>query len=244
MFETKCAIITGASRGIGKATAIMLASYGCDVAIVYNSSSESAEAVKKECINFGVKAECYKCNVADFDECKSTVEKISQDFENIHILINNAGITRDNLMLRMDEKDFDDVIGTNLKGTFNMIKACYRIFTKNRSGKIINISSVAGIMGNAGQTNYASSKAGIIGLTKSVAKELSSRGICCNAIAPGFIETDMTVDFSENETIIGSIPLKRIGKPEEVASLAVFLASDSANYITGETIRIDGGLAM
>lgn len=244
MFETKCAIITGASRGIGKAVATKLASCGCNVAIVYNSSTESAEAVKNECISLGVKAECYKCNVANFDECKATIEKVAEDFGSIHILINNAGITRDNLMLRMDEKDFDDVVGTNLKGTFNMIKACYRIFTKNRSGKIINISSVAGIMGNAGQTNYASSKAGVIGLTKSVAKELSSRGICCNAIAPGFIKTDMTVDFSDNENIIDTIPLKRIGNPEEVASLAAFLASDAANYITGETIRIDGGLAM
>lgn len=244
MFENKCAIITGASRGIGKAIALKLASMGCNVAILYNSSAEIAETVKDECIRSGVKAQCYKCNVADSNECKSTVENIVNDFGGVNILVNNAGITRDMLMLRMDETDFEAVIDTNLKGTFNMIKACYRIFTKNRSGKIINISSIAGIMGNAGQVNYAASKAGIIGLTKSVAKELSTRGICCNAIAPGFIETDMTVDFKDNENVINSIPLKRFGKPEEVAALAAFLASDASDYITGETIRIDGGMAM
>jgi len=244
MFENKCAVITGASRGIGKAIALKLASMGCDVAIVYNSASEAAQNVTNECTEFGVKAMCYKCNVANPEECKTTVESILKDFGSINILVNNAGINRDMLMLRMDEKDFDDVIDINLKGTFNMIKSCYRIFTKNKSGKIINVSSVAGIMGNAGQVNYAASKAGIIGLTKSVAKELASRGICCNAIAPGFIETNMTADFKDNENVINSIPLKRIGNPEEVASLTAFLASDAADYITGETIRIDGGLAM
>ena len=244
MLKNKCAVITGASRGIGKAIAENFASLGCNVAIVYNSSTEAAENVKKECMKHGVKAEIYKCNVADSAECKNVIEAVTADFGTVNILVNNAGITKDMLMLRMDEKDFDDVLDTNLKGTFNMIKSCYRIFTKNKSGKIINVSSVAGLMGNAGQVNYAASKAGIIGLTKSVAKELATRGICCNAIAPGFIETDMTTDFKDNEAVINSIPLKRIGNPGEVASLAAFLASDMSDYITGETIRIDGGLAM
>ena len=239
----KTAIVTGGGKGIGKAIALKLASFGANVVVNIASSTDADETVK-QIEAFGAQALVYRCDVRNLEDVNEMVKKTIEKFGSVDILVNNAGITRDNLIMRMDEKDFDDVIDINLKGTFNMIKSCYRIFTKNKSGKIINVSSVAGIMGNAGQVNYASSKAGIIGLTKSVAKELSSRGICCNAIAPGFIETDMTVDFKDNENVINSIPLKRIGNAEEVASLAAFLASDAANYITGETIRIDGGLAM
>lgn len=242
MLKGKSAVITGASRGIGRAIAIKLASEGVNVAVLYAGNSEKAAETVSECEAFGVNAKAYKCDVSDFEMCKTTVGSVISDFEKIDILVNNAGITRDKLMLAMSEDDFDDVCDINLKGAFNMIKHFYKHFAKNRSGKIINVTSVSGIMGNAGQTNYSASKAGLIGLTKSVARELAGRNICCNAIAPGFVKTDMTEKILENNELMGMIPLKRMGEPEEVASLAAFLAD--SDYITGEVIRIDGGLAM
>lgn len=243
MLKGKTAVITGASRGIGAAIAEKFASLGVDVAIIYNGNEEKARSVQKTASDMGVKAEIYKCNVAESEQCKETVKNIIADFGGIDILVNNAGITRDNLLLTMDEAEFDDVINTNLKGCFNMIKACGRSFIKKRSGKIINISSVSALMGLAGQTNYSASKAGVIALTKSVAREFASRNVCCNAIAPGFITTDMTKDLG-SEDYLKSIPLGRLGKPEDVANLAAFLADDVSDYITGEVIRVDGGLAM
>ena len=240
MLNGKTAVVTGASRGIGRAIAEEFANLGANVALIYRGSKDSADEICSRHENITA----YCCNVADFNECSETVKKITADFGGIDILVNNAGITKDGLVLTMSESDFDDVINVNLKGAFNMIKCCCRNFIKKKSGKIINISSVSGITGNPGQANYSSSKAGIIGLTKTVAKELSGKNVCCNAIAPGFISTDMTTDFVNNENIINSIPLKRAGKPEEVAALSAFLASDAANYITGEVIRIDGGLAI
>ena len=244
MLKGKVAVVTGASRGIGRAIAIKLAVDGSDVAIVYLGNKEKAEEVKVMIDSIGVRCNIYKCDVSSFAESEETVKQILSDFGGIDILVNNAGITRDKLMLQMNEEDFDSVIDTNLKGAFNMIKHTYMNFMKKKSGKIINISSVAGVMGNPGQANYSSAKAGIIGLTKTVAKELASRNVCCNAIAPGFIETDMTESFKENDAILNKIPMKRMGNPDEVANLAAFLSSDNANYITGEVIRIDGGIAM
>ena len=242
MLKGKKAVITGASRGIGAAAALALAQQGADVALICRSESEKCAEVAEKARAMGVKAEIYSCDVADFEQSHETVEKIIKDFDGIDILVNNAGVTRDKLVLQMKEEDFDAVVDTNLKGAFNMIKHCYRNFAKRRSGKIINISSVSGLMGNAGQVNYSASKAGIIGLTKSVAKELAGRNVCCNAVAPGFIETDMTDAFKENKELLDSIPLKRMGRCEEVAALIVYLAG--ADYITGEVIRIDGGIAM
>lgn len=244
MLNGKTAVITGASRGIGAAIANRLSAGGANIAVIYNGSEEKAKAIVSEAETKGVKAAAFKCNVASFDECGETVKKVIETFGKFEILINNAGINKDMLMLQMKEADFDDVVNINLKGTFNMIKHSYRQFMKQRYGKIINITSVAGIMGNAGQTNYAASKAGIIGLTKSVAKELAGRNVCCNAIAPGFVETDMTEAFLDRPEVLNTIPLKRMGKPEEIAALAAFLADDMSDYITGEVIRIDGGLAM
>ena len=244
MLNGKTAVITGASRGIGAAIANRLSAGGANIAVIYNGSEEKAKAIVSEAETKGVKAAAFKCNVASFDECGETVKKVIETFGKFEILINNAGINKDMLMLQMKEADFDDVVNINLKGTFNMIKHSYRQFMKQRYGKIINITSVAGIMGNAGQTNYAASKAGIIGLTKSVAKELAGRNVCCNAIAPGFVETDMTEAFLDRPEVMNTIPLKRMGKPEEIAALAAFLADDMSDYITGEVIRIDGGLAM
>ena len=244
MLNGKTAVITGASRGIGAAIANRLSAGGANIAVIYNGSEEKAKAIVSEAETKGVKAAAFKCNVASFDECGETVKKVIETFGKFEILINNAGINKDMLMLQMKEADFDDVVNINLKGTFNMIKHSYRQFMKQRYGKIINITSVAGIMGNAGQTNYAASKAGIIGLTKSVAKELAGRNVCCNANAPGFVETDMTEAFLDRPEVMNTSPLKRMGKPEEIAALAAFLADDMSDYITGEVIRIDGGLAM
>lgn len=244
MLNGKTAVITGASRGIGAAIARKLAECGANIAVIYNGNEEKANAIVAEAETKGVKAMAYQCNVANFEECSATIKKITEDFGKFEILINNAGINKDMLMLQMKEADFDDVLDINLKGAFNMIKHSYRQFMKQRYGKIVNITSVAGIMGNAGQTNYAASKAGMIGLTKSVAKELAGRNVCCNAIAPGFVETDMTEAFLNRPEITDTIPLKRMGRPEEIASLAAFLADDVSDYITGEVIRIDGGLAM
>lgn len=240
----KTALVTGASRGIGRAIALRLAEDGANVAIIYAGSADKAEAVVNEITALGVNAKAYRCNVADSAAVNETVKAVTNDLGKIDILVNNAGITRDGLMLRMKDEDFDAVLDTNLKGAFNMIRACYSGFIRKKSGRIINISSVSGIMGNAGQANYSASKAGVIGLTKSVARELASRGITCNAVAPGFIQTDMTENLGDNNPLLNSIPLGRMGKPEDIAAAVAFLASDSAAYITGEVLKVDGGLAI
>ena len=240
----KTALVTGASRGIGRAIALRLAEDGANVAVIYAGSADKAEAVVNEITALGVNAKAYRCNVADSAAVNETVKAVTNDLGKIDILVNNAGITRDGLMLRMKDEDFDAVLDTNLKGAFNMIRACYSGFIRKKSGRIINISSVSGIMGNAGQANYSASKAGVIGLTKSVARELASRGITCNAVAPGFIQTDMTENLGDNNPLLNSIPLGRMGKPEDLAAAVAFLASDSAAYITGEVLKVDGGLAI
>lgn len=240
----KTALVTGASRGIGRAIALRLAEDGANVAVIYAGSADKAEAVVNEITALGVNAKAYRCNVADSAAANETVKAVTNDLGKIDILVNNAGITRDGLMLRMKDEDFDAVLDTNLKGAFNMIRACYSGFIRKKSGRIINISSVSGIMGNAGQANYSASKAGVIGLTKSVARELASRGITCNAVAPGFIQTDMTENLGDNNPLLNSIPLGRMGKPEDIAAAVAFLASDSAAYITGEVLKVDGGLAI
>lgn len=240
----KTALVTGASRGIGRAIALRLAEDGANVAVIYAGSADKAEAVVNEITALGVQAKAYQCNVADSAAVNETVKAVTNDLGKIDILVNNAGITRDGLMLRMKDEDFDAVLDTNLKGAFNMIRACYSGFIRKKSGRIINISSVSGIMGNAGQANYSASKAGVIGLTKSVARELASRGITCNAVAPGFIQTDMTENLGDNNPLLNSIPLGRMGKPEDIAAAVAFLASDSAAYITGEVLKVDGGLAI
>jgi len=242
MLKGQVALVTGASRGIGRSVALKLASLGADVALVYAGSAGKAAEVCEKARELGVRAEVFQCDVSDFTAAKEMAEAVKQSFGTVDILINNAGITRDGLIMTMKEDAFDSVIDINLKGAFNMIRHCASIFVKKRYGKIINISSVAGIMGNAGQANYSASKAGLIGLTKSVARELSSRNVCCNAIAPGFINTDMTEDIGKDNPLMAAIPLGRPGLPEEVAELAAFLCS--ADYITGEVIRIDGGLAI
>ena len=237
MLKGKTAIVTGGSRGIGRAICESLARAGANVAVVYSSNSEAADEVVKNLRAEGVLAESFRCDVADSSSVDSTVEKIVNYFGGVDILINNAGINRDKLLISMKEEDFDEVIGVDLKGAYNMIRRVAPILIRKRAGKIINISSVAGLDGNPGQANYAAAKAGLIGLTKTLAKEFASRNICVNAIAPGFIATDMTVGLEEAAK---AVPLGRMGRPEEVAALAVFLAG--ADYITGEVIRIDGGL--
>lgn len=242
MLKGNVALITGGSRGIGAAVAKKLASLGADVAIVYSGNAEAADAVCQECREtYGVKAQAYRCNVADFAAVKELVGKVKADFGTVNILVNNAGITKDGLVATMREQDFDDVLSVNLKGTFNLIRHCTGIFLRNRGGRIINIASVTGIMGNAGQANYAASKAGIIGLTKSVARELAPRGITCNAVAPGFIDTDMTKGLQDSP-LAAAIPLGHMGTPEDVAGAVAYLAC--AGYVTGEVIRVDGGIAM
>lgn len=212
----------------------------------YNGSKDRAEEVKKEIEAAGGKAEVYQCNVSDFEKCQEFIQDVIKTYGRLDILVNNAGITRDGLLMKMSEEDFDKVIETNLKGTFNTIRFASRQMLKQRSGRIINMSSVVGIAGNAGQANYASSKAGVIGLTKAVARELASRGITVNAIAPGFIETEMTAVLSDavREASVAQIPLGRFGKPEDIAKTAAFLASDDAGYITGQVIQVDGGMAI
>jgi len=242
MLKGKTAVVTGGSRGIGKAICLKFAENGADIAFLYAGNTVKAEETLKELQTLGVKAKAYQCNVADADAVAAVVKEIVKDFGGIQILVNNAGITRDKLVPMMKTADFDAVIDTNLKGVFYMIKGVYPLFLKQKGGKIINISSVSGLMGNPGQANYSASKAGVIGLTKSVAKELASRGVCCNAIAPGFIATEMTENL-ENSALQDAIPMKRFGEAEDVAKLALFLASEDSNYITGEVIRIDGGLA-
>ncbi|MCQ2524368.1 MAG: 3-oxoacyl-[acyl-carrier-protein] reductase [Lachnospiraceae bacterium] len=246
LLEGKVALVTGASRGIGRSIALSLAKCGSTVLVNYNGSKEAAEDVVKEIESFGGFAEAYGCNVSDYEACKAMTENILGKYNKVDILVNNAGITRDNLIMRMSEKDYDDVLTTNLKGAFNTISNLSRNFLKNKAGKIINISSVSGIIGNAGQANYSASKAGLIGLTKSVARELGSRGICANAVAPGFIETQMTQKVPEDmlKKAEENIVLKHIGQPEDVANAVVFLASKYADYITGQVICVDGGMAM
>lgn len=244
--ERRTAVVTGASRGIGKAIALALAKDGFNVVINYNGNKEKAEQVKKECEDFGVNAITVKANVADFTESENLIKEAVSTFGSIDVLVNNSGITKDTLLLRMKEEDFDSVIDVNLKGTFNTIKHAARQMMKQRSGSIINMSSVVGISGNAGQINYAASKAGVIGLTKSVARELASRGIRANAVAPGFIETDMTDELNDKakEEILKTIPLNDTGKSEDVANLVAFLASEKSRYITGQVIHVDGGMLM
>ena len=246
MLEGKIAVVTGASRGIGRAIAIRLAGEGATVVINYNGSKEKAEEVKQEIEGAGGKAAVCQCNVADFDQFQAFIQKVIDEFGRIDILVNNAGITRDGLLMKMSEEDFDQVIETNLKGAFHTIRFASRQMLRQKSGRIINLSSVVGVTGNAGQSNYAASKAGVIGLTKSAARELASRGITVNAIAPGFIETDMTSVLSEKvkEGAAAGIPLGAFGKPEDVAAAAAFLASDEAGYITGQVLHVDGGMVM
>lgn len=247
MLNGKTAVVTGGARGIGAAICRKLASLGADIAIAARQPNEQTAALEQELTEqYGVRAKTYPCDVSDAEQCKAAVKQILADFGNLTILVNNAGITRDALILGMKESDFDAVINTNLKGTFNMTQACYRPFMKQKYGKIINLSSVSGQLGTAGQANYAASKAGVVALTKVTARELASRGVTCNAIAPGFIATDMTKTISEEATAdyLKSIPLGRAGTPEDVANLAAFLASPESDYVTGTVIRVDGGLAI
>ena len=246
MLEGKVALVTGASRGIGREIALTLAEYGADVIVNYNGSEEKAAQVKAEIEKLGRRAKMVQCSVADYEASGKMISDMLAVFGHIDILVNNAGITKDNLMIKMSEDDFDAVIDTNLKGTFNTIKHMYRAFLKQRAGRIINLSSVSGVLGNAGQANYAASKAGVIGLTKSMAKELAIRNITVNAVAPGYIDTDMTQAMGDGakEAIIAQIPLKRAGQTKDIAEMVAFLASDKASYITGQIISVDGGMAI
>ncbi|MBQ9605190.1 MAG: 3-oxoacyl-[Firmicutes bacterium] len=240
--KEKNVIVTGAAKGIGRAIAVAFAKEGCNIVLNYRSSVP--DELIKEIEGYGVKCLAVQCDVSDFAQSEELVKKASEEFGSIDVLVNNAGITRDTLLMRMKEEEFDAVINTNLKGTFNMVKHVSKLMLKQRSGSIINMSSVVGLMGNIGQVNYAASKAGVIGLTKSVARELASRGITCNAIAPGFIKTSMTDVLSDavKENILKNVPLNRLGEPEEVAELAVFLAK--TKYITGQVVNVDGGMVM
>ena len=244
LLENKTVLITGASRGIGKGIANVFAEHGANVVFTYSSSVDAANALETELQALGVQAKGYQSNAADFEQAQALIEKVLADFSTIDVLINNAGITKDNLLMRISEEDFDKVIEVNLKSVFNLTKAVQRTMLKQRQGSIINMSSVVGVKGNAGQSNYAASKAGIIGFSKSVALELGSRNIRCNVIAPGFIETEMTAQLSE-DVVAGwraGIPLKRGGTPNDVANACVFLASDLSSYITGQVINVDGGM--
>lgn len=246
MLKGKVAVVTGASRGIGRAVALKLASMNATVIVNYAGSKDKAESVVKEIQDMEKTAEAIQCDVSNFEQCEKLVKDAQEHYGRIDILVNNAGITRDGLAMAMKEEDFDDVIATNLKGTFNCIRFASRIMMKQRYGKIINMSSVSGVTGNAGQVNYSAAKAGVIGITKSMARELAGRHINVNAIAPGFIETDMTNTLSEKvkEQAVAQIPLGRFGKADEVAELAAFLASDKSDYITGQVFHIDGGMVM
>lgn len=242
----KVALVTGASRGIGRAIALELARQGAAVLVNYNGSRERALEVVAEIENNGGQAEAVGCDVADFTACGKLVEEAIAKYGHVDILVNNAGVTRDNLILRMTEEEYDRVMDTNLKGAFNTIRHLSRYFLKQRGGKVINISSVSGVMGNAGQANYSASKAGLIGLTKSVARELAGKGICVNAVAPGYIATDMTEALPEKarDGLLQMIPMGRIGQAEDVAQMVVFLAGQGSDYITGQVIHVDGGMAM
>ena len=244
LLESKVAVVTGGSRGIGRAICQSFAENGCDVAFTYNNSKESAENLVSDLNDLGIKSISYKSDASNYDDSVKLVDNVISDFGKIDILVNNAGIKKDNLLMRMNKEDFDSVINTNLSSVFNLTKASIRTFLKQRSGSIINISSVVGVKGNAGQSNYSASKAGIIGFSKSVALELGSRNIRSNVIAPGFIETDMTDSLSEDviNSWKESIPLKRSGSPSDVGNACVFLASDLSNYITGQVLHVDGGM--
>lgn len=242
MLNGKTAVVTGGSRGIGEAIVYKLASMGANIAVIYADNAAAAEKVCKKCgQRYSVEARAYQCNVADFSAVKEAVVKIRADFGTVQFLVNNAGITHDGLLAMMKEEDFDAVLDTNLKGAFNMIRHMAGLFIRAREGCIINITSVSGMMGNAGQCNYSASKAGLIGLTKSVAKELAPKGIRCNAVAPGFIATDMTGNQTDNP-LLDMIPLSKMGEPEDVADAVAYLAA--AKYVTGEVLRVDGGIAM
>ena len=242
MLNGKTAVVTGGSRGIGEAIVYKLASMGANIAVIYAGNAAAAEKVCKKCgQRYSVEARAYQCNVADFSAVKEAVVKIRADFGAVQFLVNNAGITHDGLLAMMKEEDFDAVLDTNLKGAFNMIRHMAGLFIRAREGCIINITSVSGMMGNAGQCNYSASKAGLIGLTKSVAKELAPKGIRCNAVAPGFIATDMTGNQTDNP-LLDMIPLGKMGEPEDVADAVAYLAA--SKYVTGEVLRVDGGIAM
>lgn len=242
----KIALVTGGSRGIGRAIALKLASLGADVAILYAGNAAAAEATVKDIEEMGVRAMALRCNVADFDEVTAAVAAVRETLGVIDILVNNAGVTCDKLAMRMSAEEFDKVVSVNLNGAFHTIRATYADFVRKRAGRIINISSVSGLMGNPGQANYAASKAGVVGLTKSIARELAGRGITCNAVAPGFIQTDMTGAMNEEmlKKAVEAVPVKRIGQPEDIAEAVAFLAGDAAGYITGEVLKVDGGMYM
>ena len=244
MLKDKTAVVTGGGSGIGRATALKLAQNGANIVIIHMDPEEKAAEAVAEIEAQGVRAKAIRMDVSDFEAVKETIDGIIEEFKTIDILINCAGITRDGLIAMMKEDGFDSVIGVNLKGTFNMIRHATPYFMKQKSGCIVNVSSVSGIIGNPGQANYSTSKAGVIGLTKSTAKELVGRGVRCNAVAPGFIATDMTANLSKNNKLVDMIPMKRMGTAEEVADVIVFLASDGARYVTGEVIKVDGGIAM
>lgn len=246
MLSGKIALITGGSRGIGRQCALTLAGYHAEVIINYNGSEQMAKKTVEEIEKMGGKAHAIKFSVSNYEESQEAVKSLIEQFGHIDILINNAGITKDNLILKMDDTEFDEVIKVNLSGSFHMIKHLYKQFMKQRNGRIINISSVTGLMGNAGQANYSASKAGIIGLTKSVARELASRNITVNAVAPGYIDTDMThaMTDSAKEAVVAQIPMKRVGNAEDVAEIIAFLCSEKAPYITGQVISVDGGMHM
>jgi len=246
MLKGQTALVTGGTRGIGRAIALRLAKEGANIAVFYASNDAAAQRTVEELEALGVQARAYRCDISCAEEVKQNVRQAAEEFGSLEILVNNAGITADALLPQMSEEAFDRVVSTNLKGAFLVTQQVYRIFFRKRYGRIINIASVAGMMGNAGQANYSAAKAGLIGLTKTVAKESAARGITCNAIAPGFIETDMTEKLPEavKEGAVAQIPVRRMGKPEEVAALAAFLASGEASYITGAVLPVDGGLNM
>jgi len=246
MLKGKVALVTGGSRGIGKAIAVSLAKNGANVVVNYSGNEAAANQVVEEITALGVKAIAYKANVANSEEVATLIKNTVDEFGSIDILVNNAGITRDGLLLRMKDTDWDDVIDTNLKGVFNCIKSAAKFMSRQRNGRIINISSVVGQIGNPGQMNYVAAKAGVLGMTKTAAKELASRNITVNAIAPGFIETDMTSELNEQirTGMLANIPLQSFGQPEDIANAVVFLATDASRYITGQTINVDGGLVM
>lgn len=246
MLTGKTALVTGAAKGIGREIALTLARNGATVIINYNGSKESAQEVVREIEDNGGSAEAMQCNVADFAASEAFVKTVLEKYKKVDILVNNAGVTRDNLIMRMSEEDYDTVVNTNLKGAFNMIRHLSRSFIKQRSGKIVNISSVSGVLGNAGQANYSASKAGLIGLTKSAAREMAGRGINVNAVAPGFIDTDMTKAMPEDarKALNQMIPMGKTGSTEDVANLVLFLAGSQSDYITGQVICVDGGMAM